>query len=213
MYISLTVSHRVEMYVDFYIYVYVYICCVYIYMGCVFLYISLVACTCKFILCVYIRLTVSYRLNMCVDFHIYVYLCFVCTYIYVVYVCTFHQFVWKFKMISYMYPRLTLSYRVDMYVDFSSHKGLLSVSLSRVCLSLVCVSLSRVCLSLSCVSLSLVVCVSLPPAPMNHVKTFKGWPLQDTPSMLVKLGILEGPALKCFYMIHRGGRDESCKNI
>ena len=87
MYISLTVSHRVEMYVDFYIYVYVYICCVYIYMGCVFLYISLVACTCKFILCVYIRLTVSYRLNMCVDFHIYIYV--FCVYIYICCVCLY----------------------------------------------------------------------------------------------------------------------------
>jgi len=26
-----------------------------------------------------------------------------------------------------------------------------------------------------------------PPAPMNHVKIFKGWPLQDAPSMLVQL--------------------------
>jgi len=24
-------------------------------------------------------------------------------------------------------------------------------------------------------------------APMNHVKIFKGWPLQDAPSMLVQL--------------------------
>jgi len=29
--------------------------------------------------------------------------------------------------------------------------------------------------------------VSGPPAPMNHVKIFKGWPLQDAPSMLVQL--------------------------
>jgi len=26
-----------------------------------------------------------------------------------------------------------------------------------------------------------------PPAPMNHVKIFKGWPPQDTPSKLVQL--------------------------
>ena len=26
-----------------------------------------------------------------------------------------------------------------------------------------------------------------PPAPMNHVKTFKGWPLRDAPSELVQL--------------------------
>ena len=26
-----------------------------------------------------------------------------------------------------------------------------------------------------------------PPAPMNHVKMFKGWPLQDAPSMLIQL--------------------------
>ena len=26
-----------------------------------------------------------------------------------------------------------------------------------------------------------------PPVPMNHVKIFKGWPLQDTPSKLVQL--------------------------
>ena len=26
-----------------------------------------------------------------------------------------------------------------------------------------------------------------PPAPMNHVKIFKGWPLRDAPSKLVRL--------------------------
>ena len=29
--------------------------------------------------------------------------------------------------------------------------------------------------------------VAAPPAPMNSVKIFKGWPLQDAPSMLVQL--------------------------
>ena len=29
--------------------------------------------------------------------------------------------------------------------------------------------------------------VSSPPAPMNHVKIFKGWPLRDAPSKLVQL--------------------------
>ena len=27
----------------------------------------------------------------------------------------------------------------------------------------------------------------VPPAPMNHIKIFKGWPLQDAPSSLVQL--------------------------
>ena len=29
--------------------------------------------------------------------------------------------------------------------------------------------------------------VLYPPAPMNHVKIFKGWPLRDAPSKLVQL--------------------------
>jgi len=32
-----------------------------------------------------------------------------------------------------------------------------------------------------------IVCPS-PPAPMNHVKIFKGWPPRDAPSKLVQLG-------------------------
>jgi len=28
---------------------------------------------------------------------------------------------------------------------------------------------------------------SIPPAPMNHIKQFKGWPPRDAPSVLVQL--------------------------
>ena len=45
--------------------------------------------------------------------------------------------------------------------------------------------------SRSCIKLFKIVnptfSVYIPPAPMNHVKIFKGWPLQDAPSNLVQL--------------------------
>ena len=31
-------------------------------------------------------------------------------------------------------------------------------------------------------------CLICPPAPMNHVKIFKGWPPRDAPSDLIPLG-------------------------
>ena len=47
---------------------------------------------------------------------------------------------------------------------------------------------------------------SSPPAPMNHVKIFKGWPPRDAPSKLVQLWY------KSFQQDQRG-RNEKTKQI
>jgi len=52
----------------------------------------------------------------------------------------------------------------------------------------VCNSQHHVCVMsyISCVTCR-VVCAISPPAPMNHLKIFKGWPPRDAPSTLVQL--------------------------
>jgi len=115
--------------------------CMYIYVVCKYICVVHVCCifhqlhvlTNLLFVCTYVWPCQSWY--VCRFLCIYIYMC--CVYIYMCCVCLYiSSIVCTYKLIICMDIRLTLSYRGDMYVDFFSHRGLMSVSLSHVCVSL-----------------------------------------------------------------------------
>jgi len=97
---------------------------------------------------------------------------------------------------------------ISIHISFSAHTQslcLVPLNIRGVCTYIVCsISLTLSSEHMSCMHNVCALCMhnvcalftismhtsflcTHPPASMNHVKIFKGWPLQDAPAMLVQL--------------------------